>query len=375
GDWLQGQGNLRGELIVLRYGPRPLDPEARAAVDRQVSNAEQRQRRRWLPAHLLQKQVRKALSLTVDCGFIRAAQLVVGGERRFDLDTLLTTLLDDPASLFLHTLTVDLQGGASLGRPPLETLMGLIAAAPRPALRALTLIDRRDPHPYGRPRSGGPGRRHPQDGLRGDYALDNQRHPFGRLLAATPHLRQLELRAPGVQVGALAHPQLERLVIDTQRLSQASAAAIDGGDLPALRELLVTFTASDYASQAKASPLPQLLTRRGYPQLFHLALVGSRFTNALVVPLARSPLLPALATLDLTNGALDGVGAQRLLERADAYGHLERLVLDGNPIDHGSKLALQEVLGERVGLSMALLRDRATLSGGAPGKGPWRDLA
>ncbi len=172
---------------------------------------------------------------------------------------------------------------------------------------------------------------------------------FGFAWASLPALEVLHLRA-GVTgaLGALRLPNLRRFVRETGGLQQSELRAITQAHWPQLEALEVWFGREAYGADCSLDDALRLVSAATHwPRLRHLGLVNAEFTHHLLEPLASSPLLPRLESLDLSKGVLRDEDVDRLLRHAPAFARLARLDLSENMLD-GAREALQRALPNAV---------------------------
>jgi hypothetical protein len=114
------------------------------------------------------------------------------------------------------------------------------------------------------------------------------------------------------------------------------------------------FGQKDYGFTGSVDDVLPLLTGRCVPQLRSLGLCNAEFTDALIEPLARSPLLPRLRELSLALGTLSDAGAAELARHRAAFAHLERLDLEDNcmtsaGIERVEDICAEVLIGEQKG--------------------------
>jgi uncharacterized protein (TIGR02996 family) len=323
GDWLQAEGDPRGELIALMAAGK------RAAAAR------------WIEEHAsslfgpLQPYTQtldrnpavdeKAVdAFTWKLGFIERARLAFdyfSDETRgiIPLERVLDLLLTHPSGKALRELVI----GLNRQDPDCkyQPLLDVLAKRGAPCLRLLHV---------------------------GDYQYPDEIEiswtEIGRLdkvWRAVPRLETLILQGGAIGLGALEHPTLKRVEIRTGGLPRAAARSIAAAKLPACEHLDVWYGDDDYGGDATWKDVAPLLTNGNLPSLRHLGLRNAVFTDELARALASSPLLPRLRTLDLSLGTLTTEGAKAMADRRAAFAHLERLDVSDNLLDSGGVRALR----------------------------------
>lgn len=159
-------------------------------------------------------------------------------------------------------------------------------------------------------------------------------------LSSLPGLTHLHLQ--GAVESVVLPPGLLEVVLES---STTSSKLVQGlvANTPRATRITIWTGSEEYGSTVQFEDVAPLLERR----LDHLGLMNSEFTDALIVPLAQSRVLPHLKSLDLSLGTLSDDGVRRLLEHSTAFEHLESLNLDENHAV-GHEDALRERFGARV---------------------------
>jgi hypothetical protein len=153
------------------------------------------------------------------------------------------------------------------------------------------------------------------------------------LSTTAPNLRELEIKAGSFELGALELPLLESLIIETTGMRAREVAAIRAARWPSLRKLVLWFGSLDRGVAGLDDVVPLLGDASRFPVLDHLGLCNNEFTDALIAPLAASPLLRQLEYLDLSKGTLSDVGAAAIVAERDRFAHVEEIAVGENFID------------------------------------------
>ncbi len=312
-DWLQGQGDPRGELAAIQL-QRAADPKRKDL---------QKAEKALLAQHgdrLLGKLApyRDLVKLEWRAGFFHAARIANtfdrselhdGDKPAADLEEVLGMLLDEPSARFLRELTVGIvtfedndYGGVAreLGKRYL------------PQLRSLFL---------------------------GDFSSEETELNWSFLgnlqpmYAALPNLRSLRVRSGSMTLGKIVLPRLERFEVVTGGLDGRSAKEIASATWPGLRALSIQVGPARRGggdASAKAKDFQPVLDGAGLPRLAHLGLTNLDYTDALVEPLAHAKVLPQLEELDLKMGTLSDDGARLLYRYQKAFAHLRHIEVDDN---------------------------------------------
>lgn len=277
-DWLEAQGDPRGELASLLRARRHeawlqanadlIFGDLAAAIPEQVTSLEWRH------------------------GFLDHVELVAG--TLLPLDELVSRFLALPVARTLQALTVD---GENAG----EAFHTLADSPVAPALRRLIL----------------------RDDASGGLETDAQAwSPFRAL-------ESLQLELGGCWFADLELPTLRTLIWRSNGLSDEELDALTSSHWPRLVHLEVS-TGRD--AELSARSLDRLFSGRAFPELVRLGLINSPFLHLVLPRLAQAPLLRRLRVLDLSGGVLMDEDTVALLEAADAFRHLAVLDLSRNQL-------------------------------------------
>jgi uncharacterized protein (TIGR02996 family) len=298
-DWLQAQGDVRGELAALFMAGK--QPEAEVLLKRH--------------AQVLWGEVAGAVEneevkdLEVQHGFYRRASLHIGYDAERSLDGLTQAFLARPVTRFVTALRFGLAHYESNNDwgPTMEAITSSPRAA---ALREL----RFDDYTY-------------EDCELSWAPMGN----LARYWKALPSLEVLHLRSgAGGVLGELELPRLKTFIRESGGLSASELASIVGARWPELERLEVWTGSSNYGAEATVDMLLPVLEGASLPKLTRLGLVNSELAPALIPILASSRLLPRLRVLDLSRGVLTDSDVDALVGHAAAFQHLERLDLSEN---------------------------------------------
>lgn len=160
--------------------------------------------------------------------------------------------------------------------------------------------------------------------------------PFGDFSpawAALPSLEELVVRSgAGGTLGALRLPSLRRFVRISGGLSAGELESITQAKWPALEHLEVWTGQAEYGAEATTDLLEPLFSGANTPALTSLGLVNCEVVHECLEPIARSKLLPRLKRLDLSRSALQDRDVPLLLKHVSAFQHLELLDLCTNQL-------------------------------------------
>lgn len=298
-DWLQQQTDARGELAGLFLGGQEDDA------------------RTWLAAHPtklfgdLDVQLdSEVYDLVWEHGFLRGASL-----KRKDIDS--ATDLAELARAFLALpvarLVTELRFGLAGYESDNDWTKTLEVVAASPQAKTLRVL-RFDDYTY-------------EDSEISWTAFGD----FSAQWSAFPALEDLRIRSgEGGSLGDLALPNLRTFVRVSGGLGEAELADIFAATWPRLEHFEVWFGHQQYGAVGKPEHVTPLLEGRISPALTHVGLVNCEFLQGLIEPLARSPVLRQLRSLDLSRSTLADDDVDLLLKHADAFAHLDRIDLTEN---------------------------------------------
>jgi uncharacterized protein (TIGR02996 family) len=320
GDWLQSQGDPRGELIALQHAQLRAKGAKAPALKRQVSKLLQTHQDSLLGEDLASLIGGGMLTVEWYLGFIRRARLGAdpeGEEAEIDVREGLQKLLAHPSARFLQVLTLGLADND--GENEYGDHIKVIAKAAPGALHTLFIGDFE----------------YPDESEISWAELGN----VAPLYKALPQLRSLQLRGAGLGLGTIDLPELREFTVETGGLPLAAVKSITTAKWPKLERLTVWFGSRHYGARGNEKTLEPLLEARGLPKLEHLGLCNAEFTDALCAVLPKSKVLKQLRTLDLSRGCMTDEGAAVLAAHAHAFKHLEHIDVAENLLSsQGTKL-------------------------------------
>ena len=324
GDWLQGQGDPRGELTALQLARHQQPENAEALRAEEVA---------FIDAHAEALLGRAApyrwrrFTLDWHGGFIRRATLgVTPGDvafrRDFAVPELLAVFLQLPATRLLESLRVGVFEGA--GNDNYRPLIRALATAPQPSL--LRQLELGYPHlDYDYSESGWK--------ARGEL----------RWLSGLPGLKQLSVRLGQASIGApLELPRLEELTLLVR--GHTLQGLCSSADLPRLERLTLVLRPRGRGRRLDTDALAPLSLQR-FGSLTKLAVrnledqqVGGLFTDG---------GLEQLEILDLSYGYLQRAG--ELTGWAPVLRKIPRVMLSGNLLTQGTGRLASLIPGVELG--------------------------
>ena len=311
-DWLQGQGDPRGELISLQLAAETKRDAklAKAAAALIESHAEVLLGP--LGAHTKTYDGHDRDAFTWRFGFIHAAKLSHNQYTNDEFDgsmaEVLEMLLRHPSGRFITELVFGFNNDPN--EDPLDDLIGILARKAPATLRKLHLGDFE----------------YPDETEMSWYHVGN----LSKLWKAVPRLRSLIVQGGDFVLGTMELPEVTHAEFRTGGLSAASAKSIAKAAWPNIEHLEVWYGAEEYGGTAKVGDAQALLERGDLSRLTSLGLKNTAFTDELCGVLAASPVVKQLTKLDLSMGVMTDDGARVLAAHRDAFSHLAVLDVSDN---------------------------------------------
>lgn len=316
-DWLQSQGDPRGELIALQHAAQQASGDEATALKRKVS-ALLRKYRGFLLGDLAEALESEELKVSWHLGFIKSARL---GKKDYDSDfnveEALKKLLTLPSARFLRELTI---GMVDFGSD--NTYQGVAKIIAKgggwPTLERLFLGDFEYP-----------------DENEISWTNVGDIEPLYKVL---PRLRSLQLRGGDETLGKIDLPELREFTVESGGLPLKAVKSIASAHWPKLERLEVWFGMEDYGAGGGVKDIQPILDGQGLPHLKHLGLKNFEFAVELCEALPKAKVLAQLETLDLSMGTITDEEVEVLTANAAAFQHLKRLDLRENLLtDEGAR--------------------------------------
>ncbi|HEX4418575.1 MAG TPA: WGR domain-containing protein [Kofleriaceae bacterium] len=324
-DWLQGQGDPRGELISLQLAAEAkpdgkLAKAAAALIERHAAYF-----LGPLEEHVKLHDDSDADAFTWRFGFIHKAKLshndTMDSEFAGSLDDALKTLLKHPSGQFVTELAFGFNGDPNDGS--LDDLASVLASHAPATLRKLHFGEFE----------------YPDETEMSWYHVGK----LGAVWKAVPRLESLIVQGGDFELGTIQLPALRHAELRTGGLSAASAKAIAKASWPQIESLEVWYGDSNYGGTAKLADVRALLDRTDLPRLTSLGIRNTAFTDELPGVLAASPLVKQLKKLDLSMGILTDDGARALAAHKAAFQHLDVLDVSESYLTKAGIAALKGV--------------------------------
>jgi uncharacterized protein (TIGR02996 family) len=324
GDWLQRQGDPRGELIALqlareaelaRAGVPSIEPPRHSAA-LPVGGKPRPSRLARAIGTLVERQASVLLGdlagLVPDVRELEAEPLiwrrgfihrVVLDRRAGELGAIVGQILGHPSGRFVRELVVRCEDVDEAHR-----VVDVLCERVPPALSELELF------------------------VRGQL-LD-----LGALWPAVAGLRRISITARGFDLGAVRVPRVERARFVTARLSSVDLRAIAAAPWPALQRLELRFAGRSEPNGATLADLQRLLERDDLPALTHLKLRGCEHAGEALTTLAQAPLGRQLVVIDLSHGLVEAIDLRALAHHRASFPALRELWLPGSVVPEARRL-------------------------------------
>jgi uncharacterized protein (TIGR02996 family) len=344
-DWLQTEGDPRGELITLQHSLAREDPKSAAAKKLRQAETEllAKHPEHFLPAKFAEMMLRKEpkdewaekMAEVESCavrwqnGWLRSAHIARGNEDDdpHALEVLVQELLGHPSARLLQELTIGPLGiydEYDYG----EVMDAIIKARPG-SVRRFEIANFWTEHTE----------------LSWSYLGD-----VSGIYRAMPRLEQLKLRGGSMTLGTINTPSLKSFAVETGGLSADCIKSICGAKWPNLESLSVYTGDEDYGAEGDLESLAPILEGEGIGKLRHLGLMNCTFTDEICRALPSSKILGQLETLDLSLGTMSDEGAGALAQHKVAFKHLKRIDLSENFLtDKGTEALRQAELEVSLG--------------------------
>ncbi len=321
-DWLQEQGDPRGELIALQLAGK--DKAAKALIAKQAAYF-----LGPLAEHQKTYDGEDTDAFTWRFGYIHALRLShdhYGNEEwQGSLGAVLDLVLRHPSGRFLTEITFVFNNDPN--ENDLQDLIDILAKRAPKTIRKLHFGDFGYCGPSDKTATG--------NTEISWYAIGD----LSKLWKAVPKLQRLitqcgssesTISKTGLTLGTLNLPELRHAEFRTGGLERRNAKAIHAAKLPMIEHLDIWYGNHSYGGDCTAKDVQTLLARTDLLRLRHLGLRNAQFTDDLIELLAKSKLTKQLTELDLSMGCLTDEGAAALAKHKDAFAHLEKLDVTEN---------------------------------------------
>jgi uncharacterized protein (TIGR02996 family) len=321
-DWLQEQGDPRGELIAMQLGNR--DKAARQLIDSNLDYflgplASEQKTRDGLSnnsvSHLRSSAQEKEWQKTGEQAFLWRNGFIyrvrLSHDKYFDdawkgkTADVLDEVLRHPSGRFVVEFSFQSNGDPN-DEGNLQELIDVLAKKAPPTTRKITFGDNVDQISW--------------------HHTGN----LGKLWKGVPGLKILEIETGEFDVGAMVAPNLERAIFITGGLTKACGKNIATADIPRIKHLEIYYGDDNYGGDCSVKEVKPLLDRTDLKDLEYLGLKNSMFANDIAKAIGGAKILKGLKTLDLSLGAMTDEGAEALAAAKGSLAHLECLDLTRN---------------------------------------------
>jgi uncharacterized protein (TIGR02996 family) len=288
GDWLQANGDVRGELIALQLrgkdGKALIEANAEHFYGQLAPFVDMLEQSKF--AHLGQATAwRWGFLDKLWLGQKHEHSRTHRGKTPVDFNEAFGWIIDHPSARFVRTLAV---GIASFEDNSYEAVARAIATRPRPTLSTLVL---------------------------GDFYYEETELNWSNLgdvsaiWAAAPNLESVTLRSGTITTGAIDLPKLRELHIISGGLDRESFDHILAGAWPNLERITLQLGEDLEFAIAELAPI---LDAKRFPKLVHLGLGNSTKGDEVAAAIASSSIAAQLESLDLAKGTMGDAGAAAL---------------------------------------------------------------
>ncbi|HLL23521.1 MAG TPA: TIGR02996 domain-containing protein, partial [Kofleriaceae bacterium] len=320
-DWLQEQGDPRGELMSLQLGHKdkqaksfiekhvdyflgPLAPH-QTVYDKGLNNSRSHLRTSAQEAEWQKTQQQAFLWRN---GYIYRVRLSHDEYSTPDFDGEISDIL---AQTFAHpsgryVVELAFQSNGDPNETDLQSIIDVIAKKAPPTVRKITFGDNVDQVSW--------------------HHTGN----LGKLWKGVPGLKTLEIETGELEVGKMVAPALERAVIITGGLSKSCGKHLATAAMPKIRHLEIYYGDAEYGGDCTAKEVKPLLDRSDLSHLTYLGLKNAQFSDEIAKLVGGTKVLKTLKTLDLSLGTMTDEGAAALAAAKDSLKHLEVLDLTRN---------------------------------------------
>ncbi len=287
-DWLQSEGDPRGELIVLQHANK------KAAAQKLL----ERNREHFFGKaadclDMLEPGYNDGTPTTWRDGYLEALWISTK-HARYDSELpdvavaeVLGGLLDHPSALFLRELTV---GIVTFEGNSYDGIAQVIGKRKLPHLRKLFLGDF-----------------HSEE-TELNWSDAGKLDPLYR---AVPNLETLIVRSGSMVLGKLDLPKLRELIVITGGLDRGSLKSVCTAKWPKLERLNLQL-GRQYRDKITIKDLQPIFDGKAFPEVRHLGLGNSESTDEIARGLASSKIAAQLETLDLSKATMGDDGALAL---------------------------------------------------------------
>jgi uncharacterized protein (TIGR02996 family) len=299
GDWLQANGDPRGEVIALQ------------AEHHQNKAAELIEARSGFFYGRARDHIGNGIEATWRLGFIDSVRVHFNyeGADGLEVSQVLKELLGHRSARFIRSFTIGMFNYDGDNHYP-EVVAALTEVGVRHTMRHLFI---------------------------GDFVYPDENEiswvnvgDVGKIWELYPNLETLRLRGAEIGLGTVRHQKLKSLTLETGGLPREALVSIASAELPTLERLEVWTGCEEYGATSSIENLRPILEGVVLPKLKHLGIRNSEYAGDVARALPSSALLPRLESVDLSMGTLIDADVESLLDHQAAFAHLTSLDLSQN---------------------------------------------
>jgi len=335
-DWLQGEGDPRGELIVVQYGLEQKKGKNAKLLAREEEILKESGAALLGPLrkHMQTLDHRKVDAFTWRRGFLSSVRVSYNsyardGQGPVDVPKHLATILAHPSAALVDQITLgeyntgvwDKKRGSS---QVYEPLVDVIAKAKPRALSKLVIGEYE----------------FPDDTEISWVHIGN----LGKIWAACPRLEQLTVQGGKIELGKIDAPALREARFITGGLPRKAVQSIAAAKWPKLERLEVWLGDSSYGAGATIADLAPIFEGKNLPALVHLGLRNSEIADEIAEALAKSKILRQLESLDLSMGTMTDAGALALAKGLKSAKRLTSIDISANYLSASGAAAIKKVI-------------------------------
>lgn len=159
---------------------------------------------------------------------------------------------------------------------------------------------------------------------------------YSKLWEALPNLKELTIKgSTGLELGEIAHENLEKLEIICGGLGSDVIEQIMNAKLPNLKKLNLYLGSDGYGFDGDEKTIENLLKNSDFPKLEYLGINDSEIQDEVTKVVLNSKYMSQISTLDLSNGTLSDEGGLLLLEALPKYPNIKTVDLHFHYLSDG----------------------------------------
>lgn len=316
GDWLQSQGDPRGELLAVQHSMEK--GRTPALEEREKKLLEQHADKLLGPLKRWQKTLdgKGDDAFTWKRGFLRSVRIsyndyALDEAARKDIDIVAITreIFAHPSAAFVEEVVIGEVNSGKWSDPHNSSqlyfpVVAEIVAA-KPPLRKLVVGEYEFPD---------------ETEISWTYIGD-----ISPIWKAFPRLESLRVQGGNIELGSVDAPSLKEATFATGGLPEAAVRSIANAQWPRLERLEIWFGDEMYGAGSTLADIRPILEGTSLPALKHLGLRNCMWTDEIAGVIGKSPIVKRLRSLDLSMGTLSDEGVSSLVQDGASLRHLEAL--------------------------------------------------